>query len=160
MDLVQQLNIPHKGIKVSKKIIGGIKMETQEDIFSKGIGNKEGKKSLDAKPVVVVGKAAEAVIGKLGSKNAGKEVGKKLVLICKHPDREEPIKLSSIIFVSGKTVKTSTLWINLDSDGNIEKGSLVAILLDKYRKATVNQLEGTTVETELDENKFLAIKAY
>lgn len=132
----------------------------EQDIFAKGIGNKEGMKSLEAKPVIVQGKAAEPVIGKVGSKNAGKEVGKKLVLICKHPDKEEPIRISEVVFVAGKTVKTSTMWINLDSDGNIQKGSMVAVVLDKYKAANVNSLEGMTLQTELDENHFLAIKAY
>ena len=131
-----------------------------EDIFAKGIGNKEGQKSLQPKPVIVQGKLAEPVMGKVGSKNAGKEVGKKLTLICKHPDKEEPIKISELIFVVGKTVKTSTMWINLDEDGNIQKGSIIAALLDKYQVKNVNELEGKTLQTELDENKFLAVKAY
>ena len=135
-------------------------MEKNEDIFSKGIGNKEGAKSLEAKPVVVLSKEAKAVLGKVGSKNAGKEVGKKLNLVCKHPDREEPINISEMVFVAGKTVKTSTMWINLDEDGNIQKGSTVALLLEKYQVPNVNALEGKTLQTELDENKFLAIKAY
>ena len=132
----------------------------EQDIFSKGIGNKEGTKSLEARPVVVQGKVAEPVMGKVGTKNAGKEVGKKLVLVCKHPDREEPIKISEIVFVAGKTVKTSTMWINLDADGNIQKGSTIALLLEKYQVNNVSALEGKTLQTELDESKFLAIKAY
>ena len=131
-----------------------------EDIFSKGIGNKEGPKSLQAKPVVVQGKIAEQVMGKVGSKNAGKEVGRKLSLICKHPDKDEPIKISSLVFIVGKTIKTSTMWINLDEDGNIQKGSIIANLLEKYQVPNVNALEGKTLQTELDENKFLAIKSY
>ena len=131
-----------------------------EDIFSKGIGNKEGMKSLQAKPVVVQGVLAEPVLGKKDGKNAGKEVGKKLSLICKHPDREEPIKISSLVFVAGKTIKSSTIWINLDEDGLIEKGSHVAVVLDKYQVPNVNALVGKTLQTELDESKFLAIKAY
>lgn len=131
-----------------------------EDIFAKGIGNKEGMKSLQPKPVVVQSIKAEPVIGKTGGKNAGKEVGKKLVLISKHPDREEPLNLSSILFVAGKTIKGSTIWITLDEDGNIQKGSIVAILLEKYQVDTINELVGKTLQTDLDENKFLAVKAY
>ena len=130
-----------------------------EDIFSKGIGDKE-RQSLTAKPVVVQSKEAEPVIGKAGSKNAGKEVGKKLTLFCKHPDKAEPIKISELVFIAGKTVKTSTIWINLDEDGNIQKGSMIAALLDKYQAQNINELDGKTLQTELDENKFLAIKAY
>ena len=134
-----------------------------EDIFSKGIGNKEGAKSLEAKPIVVQGKRAEQIYPK-GTKEEdkarAKPVGKKLVLICKHPDKEEPINISEIIFVAGKSVKTSTMWINVDVDGNIQKGSIIATLLGKYQVNNVNDLVGKTLLTELDENKFLAIKAY
>jgi len=135
-------------------------MENQKDLFSIEVGNKEGMKSLPAKPVVVVGKVAEPVLGKKDGKKAGKEVGKKLVIMAKHPDREEPIKISSMLFISGKTLKSSTIWINIDEDGNIEKGSQVAILLEKYQAKTLNDLEGKTLQTELDENKFLAIRCY
>jgi hypothetical protein len=131
-----------------------------EDIFAKGIGNKESQKSLEAKPVVVQGKIAESVMGKKDGKNAGKEVGKKLVLICKHPDREEPIKLSTMMYIVGTTVKSSTIWIKLDEDGNIEKGSLVSTLLEKYQVKTLNELDGKTLQTQMDTNKFLAVKAY
>jgi hypothetical protein len=131
-----------------------------EDIFSKGIGSKESRQSLLAKPIVVQGKLAESVMGKIGTKNAGKEVGKKLSLICKHPDKEETIKISSMVFISGKSVKSSTMWINVDEDGNIQKGSTVALLLEKYQLPNVNALDGKTLQTELDENNFLAIKAY
>lgn len=135
-------------------------MENAEDIFSKGIGNKESKKSLLAKPVIVMGRVAEGIMAKTTSKNAGKEVGKKLVLICKHPDKEETIKISQIVFISGKSVKTSTLWIDIDEDGNIQKGSHIAILLEKCKVPTIEDLVGLTLQTELDENKFLAIKGY
>lgn len=131
-----------------------------EDIFAKGIGNKEGAKSLQPKPVIVQGKLAEPVLGKLGTARAGKEVGNKLVLLCKHPDKEELIKISELVFVAGKTLKTSTMWINIDEDGNIQKGSIIANLLDKYQAKNVNELVGKTLQTELDENKFLAVKAY
>ena len=67
-----------------------------DEIFSKGIGSKEGI-TLNAKPVIVQGIKAEPVKGKAEGKNAGKEVGKKLILICKHPDKEEPINLSTLV---------------------------------------------------------------
>jgi hypothetical protein len=136
---------------------------TIEDIFSKGIGNKEGTKSLLAKPVVVQGKKAEPVYPK-GTKEEDKPktkpIGHKLVLICKHPDKQEPIKISELIFVAGKTIKTTTIWIKADDDGNVEKGSIISYLLEKYQVPNINALEGKTLQTELDENKYLAIKAY
>lgn len=130
-----------------------------EDVFNKKIGNKE-QKSLEAKPVVVQGKVLEPVMGKAGSKNAGKEVGKKLCIIVKHPDRQEPISISSIVIVSGKSIKNSTMWWNEDEDGNIVKNSPIAILLQKYGAETLNDLDGKVLQTELDESKFLTIKGY
>jgi len=134
-----------------------------EDIFSKGIGNKEGTKSLLAKPVVVQGKKAEPVYKKgtkEEDKSKSKPIGHKLVLICKHPDKEEPIKMSELVFITGKTIKTSAMWINVDADGNIEKGSLIALLLEKYQAKNVTELEGKTLQTELGEKGYLAIKSY
>lgn len=130
-----------------------------EDIFNKKVGNKEFK-SLDAKPVLVLGFVVESVLGKKGSKNDGKEVGKKLVILCKHPDREEQVKISSVVSIVGNAVKNATLWVNLDEDGNIQKGSSIDLLLGKNKVGTLKELEGKTIETALDENKFLVIKAY
>lgn len=138
-------------------------MDKQEDIFSRGIGNKEGKQSLIAKPVVVQGVSSEGVYKKgtqEEDKPKSKPIGHKLVLICKHPDKEETIKISEIKFISGESIKTSTIWINVDDDGNIQKGSTVALLLEKANVAIINDLPGKTLATELDSNKFLAIKAY
>jgi hypothetical protein len=136
---------------------------TNEDIFAKQIGNKEGAKSLTAKPVVVQGKLTEQIYPKgtlEENKSKTKPVGTKLVLICKHPDKEQPIKISEIITIVGKTVKTSTMWVNLDEDGNIQMGSMIALLLEKAQAKTINDLVSKVLLTELDENKFLAIKAY
>jgi hypothetical protein len=138
-------------------------MDKQEDIFSRGIGNKESKQSLTAKPVVVLSVSSEGVYKK-GTKEEdkpkSKPIGHKLLLICKHPDKEEPIKISEMRFIVGESVKTSTIWINVDEDGNIQKGSTVAVLLEKAQVENVNMLVKKTLPTELDINKFLAIKAY
>lgn len=134
-----------------------------EDIFNKKVGNKE-QKSLDAKPVVVLGFVVEPVIGKKDGKNPGKEVGKKLVVLCKHPDREEAVKISTVMSLvtsagNKKEIKSNTIWVNLDEDGNLQKGSGIAVLCEKYKVEVLNDLIGKKVETEL-EGKFLTIKAY
>lgn len=134
-------------------------MENQEDIFSKGIGNIE-QQSLKAKPVVVVGKLVEDVMGKIGGKNAGKLVGKKLVIMAKHPDKEEVIKISSVKILKGDTVTSVTMWVTLDSDGNLQKGSAIARILEQFNVKTLNELEGKTIQTDLDKGGYLCIKAY
>ena len=133
------------------------------DVFSKGIGNKEGNKALVAKPVVVQGKVIEPIKYKADNpdpKKAGKEIGKKLVLLCKHPDREELVRISGMKIIAGKTVKETTIWVKLDEDGMIEKGSHMALLLDKYGCKTLNELDGKTLLTEPDEVGYLIIKCY
>ena len=77
-----------------------------EDILTKKIGNKE-QKSLEAKPVVVLSVLIEPVKGKEGGKSAGKEVGKKLTILVKHPDKLEPVSLSSAVAIVGKSLKNS-----------------------------------------------------
>jgi hypothetical protein len=134
-----------------------------EDIFSKGIGNKEGMKSLEAKPVVIKDKRIESVYPKGTTEEARpktKPVGKKLVLICKHPDKEENISISTIVMIAGNSVKTSAMWINVDEDGLIQKGSTVSALLTKYNSPSINGLVDKTIDTVLGEDKYLAIKAY
>lgn len=135
-------------------------MEQDESIFSQGIGEKESKRILQPKPVIVMGRSVEKIIGKPTGKNAGKEVGKKLVLLVKHPDKEEIVKISQIVLIVGKSVKTSTLWVSIDEDGKIQKGSEIAILIELHKVKTIDELVGLTLQTELDENKFLAIKGY
>ena len=140
---------------------GGLtKMETNE-LLEKAVGTKE-RKGLEAKPIVVAGFAIEDVHGKKGSKNEGKIVGQKLNVLCKHPDQEEPISLSQIKFIKGTTVTVSTMWINLDEDGNIEKGSPVSVLLEKYNMKNLKALEGKTLATETQSEtvNYLCIKAY
>jgi len=127
--------------------------------MNKKVGNKE-VEPLKEKPVTIVGVAAESVLGKKGSKNEGKEVGKKLVVICKHPDKEEPIRISEMKFVKGDSIKTSTIWINLDDEGNIQKGSMVVILLDSMKAEILKDLEGKKIDTIYDLNKYLCLRCY
>ena len=138
-------------------------MDKQEDIFSRGIGNKEGKKSLTAKPVVCLSVQAEGVYKKgtlEADKSKTKPIGNKLVLVCKHPDKEESVKISSLVCLKNKTLTNSTIWINVDEDGNIQKGSTVALLLEKYQSPTIDMLVGKTLQTEIGEDSYLTIKAY
>ena len=91
----------------------------------------------------------------------GKET-KIVVLMCKHPDREETIEISKIKLVKGNTVKTSGLWWNEDSEGLIQKGSAIAELLSFCSVETPKQLEGKELDTttESDTSSYLVIKAY
>ena len=130
-----------------------------EDILNKEVGNIE-KKALEPKPVVIAGTSVEDVKGKKGGKKEGQVVGQKIILMCKHPDKEEIINISQAKFIKGDSVKTTTTWINLDEEGNIQMGSTIASLLEKANVKTIKELEGKELQTEADAEGYLCIKLY
>lgn len=125
------------------------------DGLDKPIGKKEQTK-LTAGSVIVSNVAIEAP--KEGSK------AKIVNVYCKHPDKEEPIKISSVMLkmVQGNniTIKCDTLWYHEDSEGNVVMRSCVAELLRFYKKETLRNLIGSVVNTEQNASGYLAIKAY
>ena len=84
---------------------------------------------------------------------------KKVSFIVKHPDKEEPIKLSSVSYIMEKEVVTSGTWFNLDKEGKLQRDSATAILLRKIGALTIEDAVGKDCETEL-EGKYLCFKAY
>jgi len=123
-----------------------------EKIFEKEIGNKE-IESLKPKKVLITGIKIDPV-----EKN-GKEVGKKVTCICKHPDREDPVNISQVKYLRGDQVKYSGLWINFDEDENLQKGSALALFLEFINVKNIKELESKEVETDLDKGNFLCFKA-
>lgn len=83
-------------------------------------------------------------------------------IICKHPEREEPIEISKVKLVKGNTVKVSGLWYDEDEDGNIQKGSAIAELLNYCEAGSLRELEGHEVDTakESDSSNYLVLKVY
>ena len=86
--------------------------------------------------------------------------GKILNCVSKHPDKEETIKISSVAYLRDKQVITSGLWFTLDKEKNIQKGSALAIFLEKNQAKNPTELIGKEIETELDEKEWLCFKAY
>jgi len=84
------------------------------------------------------------------------------VLECKsqHPDRDESIKISSVSYLRDKQVVTGGLWYSLDKDEKIQKGSALAVFLNKLGAKTPNELVGKQAQTELDDKQWLCFKAY
>jgi len=85
-----------------------------------------------------------------------------IVLLCKHPEREELIEISKIKLVKGNTVKTSGLWWFEDKEGLIQKGSAVAELLSFCKVESPRDLTGQEIDTttESESSNYLVIKAY
>ena len=125
-------------------------MEEQTEL-NKEIGTiePERKEALEPKKVKIV---------KVNLRDTKK--GKILNCESKHSDREENINISSAAVLINKQVKNNGLWFTLDKQENIQKGSTLAIFLDKNQVKTPKELEGKEIETELDEEKWLCFKAY
>lgn len=105
--------------------------------------------------VKVVGKKVEPQ-----KKKDGTMLGDKVTLICKHPDKDEFIELSSVEYLREKNVKNSALWFTLDGEGKISKNSALATTMNFYGCKKVSDFEGKEIETILDSKGYLTIKAY
>ena len=88
------------------------------------------------------------------------EVLKKAVCLCKHPDREEMVSISTVRYLQAAKLKTSGLWFKLDEDKMIPKNSALAAFLKHNKVETIRELNDKEVETVLDDKEYLAFKAY
>ncbi len=127
-------------------------MENQE-ILEKKIGNKE-MEILKPKKVQILGLKIDPIT------KDGKEVGKKLTCLCKHPNREDLVNISQVKYLKGDAVKHSGLWINFDEDENLQKGSALVVFLNFMNVKNIKELEGKEAETDLDKSNYLCFKAY
>lgn len=118
------------------------------------IGDKD-KSGLTAKPVTILDYEEKEV-----RDAKGKAIGTKLVLICQHPDTDKTVDISQLKYLNNLKVVKTGLWVNRDLDGKIPYNSAVANLLRFTKKAIVRELVNTTIETVLDDNGYLVIKAY
>ena len=123
-------------------------MDSQEEL-KLGIGNIEPEK-VSLKPALV--KIVNVKIETLSK-------AKKVSFEVKHPAKEETIKISSVAYLVGREVKVTGTWLNLDRENKIQKGSALAVLLNKLSVLTIEQVIGKEIETELDD-KYLCFKAY
>lgn len=118
-----------------------------------GIGTKE---TVSLKPAIVkiVGYRIEM------QKKESKDIGEKVAISCKHPDKEEFIEISSVAYKKGKEIRNSGLWWKLDADNLIPKQSALAQLLVALKASNLDELAGKEALTELDEKGYLCFKAY
>jgi len=89
-----------------------------------------------------------------------KDVGEKVSVICKHPDKVEQIEISAVSYKKGKEIKTSGMWFKLDSDNLIPKQSALASFLTYLQAINIDAIVGKETPTELDEKNYLCFKAY
>ena len=128
-------------------------MEAQEKL-ELGIGTKE---AVALKPTKV--KIVKVDVKPQRTKE-GKDIGEKIVCSCKHPDRDELINISTVKYERNNKLKISGLWLTLDEDGLIRKGSALAIFLSFVGAKNVKFLEQTEISTAEDESGYLTFRAY
>jgi len=127
-------------------------METQKELELE-IGNiEQEKKTLEPKKVKIV----KAMIVEIEKANKAEKVNCEV----KHPDSDDTITISSVSYLVGRNVLTRGLWFNKDKEGKIQKGSSLAVFLNKVGVKNLKELEGKEVETELDEKGYLCFRAY
>ena len=123
---------------------------TESEILMLGVGTKEVASLKPAKVKIVDVKTV-----KVGDKG-----NKKVCLSIKHPDREELVEISSVKIETKGKLEFSGLWVNLDDDNLLRKGSVLARTLEFFNVSSALQLRGKEVDTLQDEKGYLAIKAY
>jgi hypothetical protein len=128
--------------------------ETQTNLSEIELGEIE-VQTLQPKPVKVTGQRIDPVV----KKETQKEIGKKAVFICKHPDREDSLEISQVKYLKGNKIETAGTWVSLDSDGKLVKNSALGITLSKYGSKTITEMVGKELQTELNGN-YLVIKSY
>lgn len=125
--------------------------------------NEKGKIGIGTKENVALKPAIVKIVGitiEMQKDKDNKEVGEKVSVICKHPQKDENIEISSVSYRRGKEIKTSGLWFKLDEDKLIVKQSALAQFLISVGVACIDDLVGKDVATELDEKNYLCFKAY
>lgn len=92
---------------------------------------------------------------------------KKFKLVSLHvlyPDRIELVKLTNIMIMkvqgNNRTIAKDGIWYRLDEDQNLDKNCNAALLVRTYGKESLKQLENTSINTELDTQGYLCVKAY
>ena len=129
-------------------------MEPQKNLENwqtKAVGTEEAQR-LEPKEVRITAQSLEVV---------GKEPNQyeKIVFSCKHPDRDEVLKISDVKYIQGDKVVSRATWYKLDTKGAIQKGSSLAALMTAYGAETLGDLVGKSVKTAADEKGYLCLKA-
>ncbi len=131
--------------------------ESSTDVLNTTVGDNEGSQALECKPVEI----KEVVIQT--ENKEGKKMDNSLVnIMCKHPDKEELIKLTQVKRVNGDKMINTALFVTVDNDGKFMKDSGIAYLLSFMKVSALKELEGKMMDTvkESETSKYMALKCY
>ncbi len=124
-------------------------METQ-DVMNLETGDKEAAKLKPTKVKIVDVRVEEV----------GKNNNPKLVCKVKHPDKEETIDVSAVKYENKGNLQVTGLWVNLDEDEKIRKGSALAVLISFLGLKVPSDLKDKEIDTAEDDRGYLCFKAY
>lgn len=124
----------------------------KDQALNAGIGTEVSTK-LTAKPVKIVSLDVQP-------KTFSGKSSDQLVVMCKHPDKEEPFPMYNLSYKKGQSIKTVGLTLYYDSKGQLMQGTGPAELLRVNNLAALKDLLDKEIPTELSEKGFLAFKAY
>ncbi len=127
-----------------------IKEQAPTDDLNTPIGTKE---TIALQPAIVQVMVVEI-------ETIGKKDSKKIVCTCKHPSKDEPIKISGVKYENKGKLDVAGLWVNKDGDGNLRKDSALAALMIKLNATTPQGINGKDIETVLDSAGYLVFKGY
>lgn len=114
------------------------------------IGNKE-METLKPQRVEI----REVRVDIVGEKN-----NKKVVFFCKHPDKNELVRISAVKYNNKDKLVVAGTWYNLDSEDLIRKGSALANFMENLGAKNLIETKGKEVDTTVDEKGYLCFKAY
>lgn len=130
-------------------------MEIQ-NLLEKGVGNIE-------QPVLKPAKVKIVAVEIQKEKKDGSEMKTPLLkLKCKHPDKDELIEFTKVKIEKNSNLKVVGLWVVLDEEDNIQKGSALNKLLDYLKVKILADVYNKEIEAieESKESSYLCLKAY
>jgi hypothetical protein len=132
--------------------------ENATSVLNKKVGNIEQEKNtLTPARVTIVG------IKEKTEKSDGEKHKVPLIqILCKHPEKPEPIVISKIKSIIDDKVVTKTLWAQLDKEGNIQMSSALDDILKFTESDCLTDMEGKQLDTvvESKDSSFLCLKLF
>ena len=124
-----------------------------EDDYNIPVGTEELKK-LEPKLVII----KEVEIEELQTKKNTRV--KRLLCHVQHPDANDTILINEAKYAKNNVLVDTALWLNKDSKGELQKGSVISMLLAKLGAKTIKELEMKSCETVANAKGYLCFKLY
>lgn len=102
----------------------------------------------------------EVTITSVDLENNDKFKTLQLVLMVLHPDKTEPIQIYRLEYIKAKKVKDVGMTVYFDNEGKVLKTSGIGELMRITGATSLKDLVGKKIQTELNKEGFLILKAH